>query len=126
MPNWIICKKFTFEASHQLYNKNWDEEKNTEVFGVCARNHGHSYKVFLYLKGYLTNGMVRNFNEVKKYFMLRIHSKYDHQFLNEKMNCLTTAENIAQQIYLELKDDLSQLYKVRVWETETSYAEYEE
>lgn len=122
---WTICKKFTFEAAHQLISPLLDKERNDYIFGKCAQLHGHSYKVYVYLKSdTLDWGMVENFSLIKDIFMKEIHAKYDHQFLNEKMDGLTTAENLAKEIFTILKDKLIDLNKIRVYETETIWAEY--
>ena len=124
---YLICKKFTFEASHKLWDNLLSNEANFERFGKCANppSHGHSYKVFVYLKSKkLKNGMVRNFSELKEVFNKRIYNKYDHQFLNLIINKLTTAENLAEEIYKVIKRDFKELWKIRVYETETNYAEY--
>ena len=55
---YIITKEFTFEAAHRLI-------KNYE--GKCSNNHGHSYRVKLYLAGDSLDekDMLLDFNETK-------------------------------------------------------------
>lgn len=54
-----ITKEFTFEAAHRLL-KNY--------CGKCTNNHGHSYKVKLYLEGESLDDkdMLIDFHETKK------------------------------------------------------------
>ena len=40
-----VFRKAHFNAAHRLYIKDWSDEKNREVFGVCSNPyyHGHNY-----------------------------------------------------------------------------------
>jgi 6-pyruvoyltetrahydropterin/6-carboxytetrahydropterin synthase len=67
-------------------------------------------------------GMVIDFYHLKKEV-----NKLDHVNLNDLFDFPTTAENLAvymtKQLF-EMGDDKLQSVRVRVWETETAYAEY--
>src|SRR3990167_301450 len=118
-----ICKRFTFEAAHKLEDLDKTDEQNKELYGKCSITHGHSYKIFVYLQSEkLTNGMIENFDKVKQIFMENIHKKYDHSVLNDNIG-LPTAEIMAITIWNSMKGDLPELYKVRVYETESCWAE---
>jgi 6-pyruvoyltetrahydropterin/6-carboxytetrahydropterin synthase len=122
-----VTKTFNFDSAHRLWDTSLTEEQNYEVFGKCANApcHGHTYFVEITLKSQnLTNGMVRNFSELKKVYNEKIHNKYDHQFLNNLMPFLTTAENIAEFFFNILKEDFPEITSVAVYETPTSRAEY--
>jgi 6-pyruvoyltetrahydropterin/6-carboxytetrahydropterin synthase len=45
MPKAFLTRTVTFAAAHRYRRPEWSEEKNQEVFGLCAREsfHGHSY-----------------------------------------------------------------------------------
>lgn len=113
-----------FAAAHKLYN----------YPGNCSNIHGHTWKVEIIVKGEEldTTGMVIDFRELKKTAASLIKEKYDHRFLNEvepfdRIN--PTAENIAREIYHEMKRMLAgvvEVKKVKVWESPTSYAVYRE
>ena len=48
MPEKVaVFRKATFNAAHQLYRKDWSDEKNRDVFGLCANPHyhGHNYRL---------------------------------------------------------------------------------
>lgn len=126
---YTITKKFSISCSHRLIDVEISEEENKKIFGKCFNlpAHGHNYTIILYLKSKtLKHGMVLNFNEVKRIFMEEIDDKFDHHHLNDLMDTITTAENMCKLFYDILKKQLKQLYKVRIFETDTSYAEYEE
>lgn len=98
------------DSCHQL--KNYD--------GACARLHGHSWRVRVWVRGNLDQcnklGILFDFTNVKK-----IKDKFDHRFINEippfdEVN--PTAENLTANIYDELVKVNDQLqYCVRVYET---------
>jgi len=51
--------------------------------------------------------------------------KFDHKYLNDILPVSPTAENIAKQIYTNLKTSLP-VHKVTVWETEKASVAYYE
>lgn len=120
----ITCE-FTFEASHVLRRDDWTEAQNIEVFGSCARLHGHGYRLLVTLRGPIdpATGMVRNFRDVKREVKERVVSRLDHQHLNEVVGGMTTAENlcywIAAQLLPEFRADLE---RIELWETRTAFA----
>ena len=130
-----IAKEFTWEMGHRLSFHN----------GKCKNLHGHSYKCLVELTGDPDeNGMVMDYYDLKK-VVEPIIDELDHSFMVykkdiemievlEKLNSRkvvvdfeTTAENIC--IYLLNKIKSTKLpqnihsIKVRVLETENSYAE---
>ena len=132
-----IAKEFTWEMGHRL----------TFHKGKCKNLHGHSYKCMVELTGEPDkNGMVLDYYDVKKIIEPLI-DEMDHSFMvfssdKELIHALqtlnsryvvvdfeTTAENIC--IYLLKKIKSSNLpknisaLKVKVFETENTYAEEE-
>ncbi len=132
-----IAKEFHWEMGHRL----------PFHLGKCKNLHGHSYKCMVELTGDTdSNGMVVDYFDVKK-IIGPIIEELDHSFMvskNDKeviealdklnsqkviVDFESTAENIC--LYLLEKIKLSNLpknihsIKVRVFETENSYAEEE-
>ena len=130
----FVTKEFTFDMAHRL---------NLNYPSPCSRIHGHTYKVQLTYKHIRldANGMVRDFSDIKKDIDI-IKARFDHKILLDKRDVLSaeidsvdgveyflgnpTAENMAQAIYVGLKETDSKLYSVRIYETPTSWAEYSE
>lgn len=118
-----ITKIFHFEAAHHLPDHQ----------GKCARLHGHSYKLEVTLRGAIKNsagasdnGMVMDFGDISPIVKGAVIEQLDHQDLNTVTGLYTTAENLVHWIWAELlKYGLSNelLHRVRLWETETSFAE---
>ncbi len=91
MPTLRITKEFRFEAAHAL----------TGYDGKCKHLHGHSYILYVTVKGQPSNpdgspkaGMVLDFTELKKIVNEVIIDRFDHTLiLNEKA---PIAEDIAK------------------------------
>lgn len=117
-----VCKAFSFDAAHHLPNHD----------GQCKRPHGHTYTVEVYARGFVTpqngradEGMVVDFGHLKRVYELDVKPFVDHQDLNQTIGTAigpTTAENIAGWI-LEQMTAVHGVYKVRVYEQPTSWAE---
>jgi 6-pyruvoyltetrahydropterin/6-carboxytetrahydropterin synthase len=119
MKIYKIHKMFEFEAGHYLPNYSGPSG--------CGGYHGHSYKLEVGLKGPADEktGMVMDFGDLKRKVNEMIISKLDHSWLNDIFGN-PSAENMIGVIW----DDLSQafegkLYRLRLWETSGSYAEYD-
>lgn len=92
----------------------------------CARLHGHSYHVTIYLSGDVgeTTGWVIDFGDLKILFQ-PICDRLDHRYLNDIKGLENpTSENIARWIWAELKPMLPELSKVQIRETCTSGCSY--
>lgn len=126
---YTIRKLFRFEAAHQLEDA-YSEECNTV--------HGHSYicEVFCRAKE-LNNGVVIDFKKLKEAVQPMIDN-LDHTLIFKGfpygrsnkhvflMHTNPTAENIAKMIYDYVKASTNSVWKVRVHETATGWAEYQE
>lgn len=113
-----VTKIFTFDSAHNLVNYN----------GKCENLHGHTYKLEVTVEGKPDNdGIVIDFIKLKKIVDESIIEKLDHKYLNECFKFNTTCENMVVWMWNELKPllktSLYHLYKIRLWETPTSYSE---
>ena len=109
-----LYKEFTFEAAHRL--------PNVPEGHKCARLHGHSFKVCIYVEGPVEehSGWVMDFAEIKRCFT-PIYDQLDHHYLNDIKGLENpTSENLAKWIWDQLKPDLSLLSAVQIKETCTS------
>lgn len=140
-----ITKQFSFEMAHAL--RNYD--------GLCRNIHGHSYKMDITLAGQPLrdenspkNGMVMDFGDLKRLVNEEIISLFDHALvLNAKTDAQLidvlkqnyekivtvefqpTTENLLNFIADKLKERLPEtvkLCRIRLRETDTSYADWEE
>lgn len=131
-----VIRRERFNAAHRLFNPNWSDEKNEQIFGKCANKnwHGHNYILFVTVEGTVDpdTGYVIDLKVLSDIIKNRIVDKMDHKNLNLEVDfmkdTITTAENIAIKIYEELKSDIqatgNNLYSVKLYETENNYVEY--
>lgn len=113
-----LSKIFTFETSHFLPNYN----------GKCRFMHGHSYKLFVTVKGPVNEetGMAMDFGDLKRIVTENIVDKYDHALLNDYFQN-PTAENTIVHMFDVISSKLPhgvKLDTLRLYETETSFVEY--
>lgn len=125
-----------FNAAHKLYNENWSEEKNLEVFGKCANPnwHGHNYELFVTIKGdpHPETGFVFNAKTLGTLIKDVIVERVDHRNLNVDVDFMkgkfTSAENFAIAIWKELgphiEEQGAQLHCIKLQETPRIYVEY--
>ena len=126
-----ITKDFSFDASHRLWNQNFDEDENLRIYGKCANfpSHGHTYKLSITIRGESDNtGMIMNFTDLKKIVNREIIEKFDHHSLNDFYE-IPTCENMVVDIFKKLQPLLKGLKRVDLYEQiypTNSYASYED
>jgi len=129
-----ITRQYELAASHRLCNPDWDEQRNFKVFGQCSnpRGHGHNYLLHVTWRGKTRaqTGQVLDLQAADRLVRQEVLERFDHKNLNEDTpefaRLIPTVENMAQ-VFWELLDGRLpdvQLARVRVWETEKTYAEY--
>jgi len=136
-----ITKEFKFEMAHALYGYD----------GVCANIHGHSYRLWVTVKGEVKNenghtkdGMLMDFTDLKSIVKPEIVDKYDHSLvLNANsphvdldlsvfnkvhyLNYQPTSENLVLDFANFIKEQLPDgvdLLNVVLSETASSFAEW--
>ena len=129
-----VTRKAHFNAAHRLYNPNWDDQKNTEVFGLCSlpNYHGHNYELDVTITGDVNpeSGFVINLKYLKQIIKENIENRFDHKNLNldtEEFNNLNpTSENIAIVIWNILKPKLDPNFSLSItlYETERNFVTY--
>ena len=136
-----ITKEFRFEGAHAL--QNYD--------GKCRHIHGHSYRLFVTLKGSPIaeasspkNGMVVDYGDLKRVVNKYIVDPFDHALLLRRdapvkeeisaayqnviiLEFQPTCENLAIYFAGLLKDNLpdgTTLHSIKLYETPTSFVEW--
>ncbi|NPA67335.1 MAG: 6-carboxytetrahydropterin synthase QueD [Chlorobi bacterium] len=138
-----VTKQFNFESAHALWNYD----------GKCKNIHGHTYKLFVTVTGSpLQNenspkyGMVMDFGDLKKTVKKNIVDVFDHAVILNKKAPYKNLENLPQMFERFITTDYQptcenmvihfaeilkkhlpeniELFSVRLYETETSYAEW--
>jgi len=114
-----ISKEFHFSASHCL-----DALPTTHP---CSRLHGHNYKVTLELSANVLGptGFVKDYRELEE-FKRWLDGTFDHEHLNDVLSAIQpTAELLAFYIWDCWHNELPNLTKVTVSETDKTSASYE-
>ncbi|MFZ5445551.1 MAG: 6-carboxytetrahydropterin synthase QueD [Myxococcota bacterium] len=104
----LLSVDFHFSAAHQL----------PYYDGPCKRLHGHNYVLRLTLAGkpQPKDGMIRDFDEVKKTVWEQVLVKLDHYYLNDIVEN-PTAENIVVWMWERLEPIVPGLEELQLWET---------
>lgn len=130
-----LTRKERFNAAHKLWVDEWSVKKNFKVFGKCANKnwHGHNYDLYVTVKGTPDpkTGFVMDAKKLSKIIKKVITDKVDHSNLNLDIDFLPkgmqpTTENLVILFWKQLKPKIKgcKLHSIRLWETETIYAEY--
>ncbi len=129
-----VYRRATFNAAHRLFNPQWDDKKNDEIFGLCnnPNYHGHNYTLIVKIVGDIDNetGYVIDLKIVNDLIAEHVVDAFDHSNLNldvpEFKYLNPTAENIAKVIYNKLRPRIDEDYElqIRLYETENNFVEY--
>ena len=132
-----VTKTVKFDAAHVLTNHQ----------GLCKNLHGHTYRVDVSVTQAEDDAsdMVIDFKDLKRLATETICDRFDHAFVYNTESAgereiaavverhgmrtiaipfRSTAENLAKMFFGDLREKVSGLVSVRVWETADSCAEY--
>ena len=113
-----LCREYRFESAHQL--------PKVPVGHRCARLHGHSYKVEIFISGPTDeeSGWLIDFYDLD-HAVQPIVEALDHRLLNELPGLQNpTCERLCGWIWQRLAPALPQLSAITVWETVDSRCTY--
>jgi 6-pyruvoyltetrahydropterin/6-carboxytetrahydropterin synthase len=131
-----VTRREYFNAAHKVYNPEWDEAKNKEVFGGCANPnwHGHNYVLYVTVKGTISKetGFVVDLKLLSKLIRTHVIEKVDHKNFNLDVpfmkDILPSTENIAKTFWEILEEPVlntgCKLHSIKLHETENNYVEY--
>lgn len=123
-----------FSSAHRLAHPDLSLEKNTEIYGKCARvnGHGHNYQLEVTVKGEIDSctGMIVDLGALNQ-LIADVTEPLDHGFLNRDVpyfgEVVPTAENIALYISNMLRSPIqelgAELYKVKLVESPNNSCE---
>jgi len=117
-----VSRRAHFNAAHRLYREDWEDSKNTEIFGKCnnPNYHGHNYEMVVSVAGEIDveTGFVMDMKVLKDLIKVEIEDYLDHKNLNvevEEFKSLNpTAENIAVIIWKRLRPHILDTYDLEV------------
>ena len=135
MPRVKVTRRVHFCAAHRLENPDWSQERNREVFGLCANPnwHGHNYDLDVTVEAELNpeTGFVMDLGDLKVLVESEVVEDLDHKNLNLDVEwmrgTITSTENLVVRIWGRLEKSLPEgvtLSRLVLWETDRNYVEY--
>lgn len=132
----FITRREKFNAAHKLFNPEWSDAKNLEVFGKCSNPnwHGHNYELFVTVKGtpQIETGFVIDLKLLSELIKTKVIDPLDHRNINLDVDfmkgklasteVLTVA--IWEQLQVTIKQYGADLHCIRLHETENNFVEY--
>ncbi|CEJ47203.1 6-carboxytetrahydropterin synthase [Umezakia ovalisporum] len=106
-----------FSAAHRLAHPQLSNEENSQIYGKCARphGHGHNYHLEVTVKGEIDprTGMIVDLGALNQVIQDDVVEAFDHSFLNKDIpffaEVVPTAENIALYISNLLRSPVQEL-----------------
>lgn len=135
MPQVTVTRRLRFNAAHRVHNPALSDEENLALFGKCNNPnwHGHNYTLDVSVTGPIDerSGYVLDLAVLKRIVEEQVVSQVDHRNMNldvEFMRGLNpTSENIVVAMWRVIEPHVApaRLTRLRLWETENNYVEYE-
>jgi len=133
-----VSRKEHFNAAHKLYNPNWSEEKNVEMFGPCANAnwHGHNFELITTVKGEPDpeTGFVIDLKALSVLIKDEIIEKVDHKNLNLDVDFMegkmASCEILVMEFWKILAPKIKEisesgeLHSLKLYETPRNFVEY--
>jgi 6-pyruvoyltetrahydropterin/6-carboxytetrahydropterin synthase len=132
----FITRRERFTAAHRLFNPDYSDEKNMEIFGKCSNPnwHGHNYTLFVTVKGEPNpeTSYVINLSQLSEIINSKVIQKLDHKNINIEVDFMqgkmASTEILAIEIWKQLEEPIkklgAQLHCIKIEETENNYVEY--
>jgi 6-pyruvoyltetrahydropterin/6-carboxytetrahydropterin synthase len=135
MPNVTVTRRLRFSAAHRVHNPALSAEENESLFGQCNHPnwHGHNYVLEVSVAGPIDGrtGYVMDLGLIRDVVTREVIAKVDHRNLNLDVDFLAgaipTTENVIVACWRVIEPHLrpARLTRLRLWETENNYAEYD-
>jgi 6-pyruvoyltetrahydropterin/6-carboxytetrahydropterin synthase len=126
-----LTRVYHFSAAHQLENPALSPRDNAELYGQCARPHGHNYYLEVTVAGVPdeTTGFAVDLMALDREVAERLLAQVDHHRLEDApalAGVITTGEGLARAFWRTLAAALpaGQLRRVVVRETAKNEFEY--
>lgn len=135
MPFVTVTRRMHFNAAHRVHNPQLSEQENRSLFGKCNNPnwHGHNYTLEVSVSGPVDErtGYVLDLARLKAVVQREIVDQADHRNMNIDVpfmhGIIPTSENIVVACWRLLEPHVApgRLERLRLWETENNYVEYE-
>jgi 6-pyruvoyltetrahydropterin/6-carboxytetrahydropterin synthase len=137
MPSYLT-RRVSFAAAHRYRIADWSDDRNTAVFGACARPnyHGHSYVCDVTVTGEIDpiTGFIVDLGVLDEVLAREVHARFDHANINLDVpefadgGLMPTGEELARFICQRVQTALgarARVTRVSVAEDATLAAAFE-
>jgi len=135
MPIVTATRLLRFNAAHRVHNPALSDEENTRLFGKCNNPnwHGHNYKLEVSVKGPIDErtGYVIDLGQLRDTVERHVVNVTDHRNFNIDVPYMQginpTTENVVVGMWRVLEPVVApgKLVRLRLWETDNNYVDYE-
>ncbi len=135
MPVVTVTRRLQFNAAHRVHNPALSDQENRDIFGKCNNPnwHGHNYVLEVSVRGPIDErtGYVVDLGQLKQLVERELVSQIDHRNMNVDVPFMhginPTSENIIVACWRLLEPQVrpGRLARLRLWETENNYVEYD-
>lgn len=135
MPLVTVTRRLRFNAAHRVHNPALSADENVSLYGKCnnPHGHGHNYTLEVSVRGPIDagTGYVIDLGVLRDMVEGLVVSQTDHRHFNHDVPYMQgvnpTSENIVVEMWKVLEPHVrpGKLLRLRLWETENNYVEYE-
>jgi 6-pyruvoyltetrahydropterin/6-carboxytetrahydropterin synthase len=135
MPQVTITRVLHFNAAHRVHNPALSDAENRALYGKCNNpsGHGHNYRLEVSVTGEVDpqSGYVMDLAVLRDLVRREFVDLVDHRHLNVDVPFMSgvnpTTENFILACWrlLEPRVAPARLVRLKLWETENNYVEYE-
>ena len=135
MPVVTVTRRLRFNAAHRVHNPALSDDENRALFGKCNNPnwHGHNYVLEVSVEGEVDprTGYVVDLGVLARVVEREVVDHVDPRTLNLDVafmrDVIPTSENIVVRCWQVLAPHVvpGRLARLRLWETENNYVEYE-
>jgi 6-pyruvoyltetrahydropterin/6-carboxytetrahydropterin synthase len=135
MADVTVTRRMRFNAAHRVHNPALSDDENRRLFGPCNNPnwHGHNYVLEISVHGPIdeTTGYVIDLGKLRDVVQREVIDLVDHRNMNLDVPFMRginpTSENIVVQCWRVLEPHVTpgRLRRLRLWETENNYVEYD-
>jgi 6-pyruvoyltetrahydropterin/6-carboxytetrahydropterin synthase len=118
-----LTRRVQFAAAHRYRRPQWDDARNADTFGLCARPnyHGHSYVCDVSVSGPVERdtGMLVDLGLLDRVLQDEVRARFDHRNINldvaefdETSGLVPTGEELARFIAERVQAQLPESVRV--------------
>jgi 6-pyruvoyltetrahydropterin/6-carboxytetrahydropterin synthase len=116
MGRTTLTRRVSFAAAHRYRRPDWSDERNRDVFGLCAHPnyHGHSYVCEVTVSGTVneTTGFLVDLARLDAALQSEVRARFDHRNLNLDVpefaegKQIPSGENLARYVFDRVQANL--------------------